>query len=354
MNARIKGLRALVKDNPLLVVIAGIGFAVSFQTIAHLATVQHMPGWPVLYPILIDVGFLAAIVEARHAIDDDRSDLAPRLLAWSLGALTVYVNAHGSPSGDWLGLTLHVAGPGLWVAFLELARWRKMRRSDSRRERIPLARWFADRPWRVAGMWRRMVLHGVMSYKVACAREEALLMARDLTRAALGRRWRRKAPALLRFHLRTGTLPRKVSEATQQAEWGTPPAMGELVEAWITSALTSTAKAALKVRQERHAIEHATPPELTTPTGTPNGTPRTTPTGTPTSTPLAAPGSRRKARQSNAGDRAKQHAEARRLRADHPEMTLAQIGEKTGLSERTVSRVTGARPSPVQQSARTG
>lgn len=253
-HARFTAARALVAGNPLLVVIAGIGFAVSFQTIAHLARAQHMPGYPVLYPVLIDVGFLAAVIEARHAIEDDRSDIAPRVLAWLLGALTIYVNAHGSPAGDWLGLTLHVAGPALWIAFLELTRWRKIRRANGRRERIPLARWLADWPWHTAGMWRRMVVHRVDSYAVACAREEALLLARDLVRASLGRRWRRKAPALLRNHLRTGTLPAGVSEAAASASYMTP-SMTEPVSEWITAALTSSAKVAAKVRAEQRVID---------------------------------------------------------------------------------------------------
>lgn len=330
--SRFATARALVKDNPLLLAIAGVGFAVSFQTIAHLARAQHMPGWPVLYPVLIDVGFLAAIIEARRAIDDGRSDLAPRLLAWALGALTVYVNAHGSPAGDWLGVALHVSGPALWIAFLELTRWRKVRRADSQRERIPLARWLADWPWRTAGMWRRMVLHGVKSYRVACAREEALLLARDLTRASLGRKWRREAPALLRHHLRTGTLPEPVATAAASATYGTQPVMAEPVEAWVKAALTRPARAAAAVRAERHAIERAS--------------------DAPPATPPAPRQAARQPRQKAGADRAAKHAEARRLRAAHPGMTLREIGEKTGLSERTVSRVTGARPVAVR--ARTG
>jgi hypothetical protein len=316
-HARLTAARALVADNPLLVLIAGLGFAVSFQTIARLARAQHMPGWPVLYPILIDVGFLAAIVEARKAIDDDRSDLAPRALAWLLAALTVYVNAHGSPAGDYLGLTMHVAAPALWIAFLELTRWRKVRKArTAKADRIPLARW-AFTPWRTLGMRKRMVLHNVTSYGVAVAREEALFLARDLVRAELGKRWRKTAPALLRHHLATGTLPEAVSSLASSAQYGTMPNMAGAVSDWVTGALTGAARMAARVRAERHAIEHAT--------------------GAPATAPKVA-------RQPRQGDRAKKHAEARRLRAAHPEMTLRQIGDKTGLSERTVSRVTGARP----------
>lgn len=327
-HARFTAARALVAGNPLLVVIAGIGFAVSFQTIAHLATVQHMPGYPVLYPVLIDVGFLAAVIEARHAIEDDRSDIAPRALAWLLGALTIYVNAHGSPAGDWLGLTLHVSGPALWIAFLELTRWRKIRRASGRRERIPVARWLADWPWHTAGMWRRMVVHRVDSYAVACAREEALLLARDLVRASLGRRWRRKAPALLRNHLRTGTLPAGVSEAAASAGYGyAMPSMAEPVSEWITAALTSSAKVAAKVRAEKRVIEASE------------------------QAAADAPVKRQTAGRKPVSAREAKRAKVRRLLTDGTPRTVPEVARLAGVSESTVERVKRELPTPLRVAA---
>ena len=117
-------LGAVAGGNPWLLAVALIGFSVSFQTIARLATLHHEPGYPVLYPVLIDVGILAMVTESRRAVAAKRSDLAPRLLAWALIALTLYVNVHGSPAHDWLGRSLHVAAPALWAALLELSRWR--------------------------------------------------------------------------------------------------------------------------------------------------------------------------------------------------------------------------------------
>ena len=110
---RLSAAWDLFTENPVLLAVAGIGFAVSFQTIARVATEQHMPGWPILYPLGIDVGILALIVESRRAIDAGRSDLVPRVMAWALAALTIYVNAHGAPAHDWLGRALHVVMPAL-------------------------------------------------------------------------------------------------------------------------------------------------------------------------------------------------------------------------------------------------
>lgn len=331
-HARFASARSLVADNPLLLAIAGIGFAVSFQTIARLARAQHMPGPPVLYPILVDVGFLAAIVEARKALDDDRSDLAPRALAWFLGALTLYVNAHGSPAGDWLGLTLHVAGPALWIAFLELTRWRKIRKvRATKADRIPLARWLFT-PARTLRMKRHMVLHNVASYPVAIAREEALLLARDLVRATLGRRWHKTAPALLRHHLATGTLPGSVSSAASSAAYGTMPAMAGPVSEWVTEALTETVRMAAKVTAERRAIEASAQASAQPVIDTP-------------------PPARQTARKS-VSDRDRKRARAVRLLTDGTPRTTADVARMAGVSESTVDRLKrDIRPRPVAQEA---
>lgn len=326
-HARLDAFRAILRDNPLLLAVAGIGFAVSFQTITHLAEVEHMPGWPVLYPILIDVGFLAAIVETRKAIDDGRSDLAPRLLAWLLAALTIFVNAHGSPAHDWLGLTLHVAAPVLWIAFLELTRWRKIRRA-AEFDRIPFARWVFS-PVKTLGMRKRMIIHDVHSYRVAIAREEALMLAKDLVRAEEGRRWRKTAPTLLVHHLAEGTLPEAVKTAAETASWGTMPAMAEPVTGWITDALTQATKAAVKVRSQKRVIEasaaaaaEAVSPEVTAP---------------------------QTARQKPASSRAQKAAKVRQLLTDSPDLTRPQIALKAGVSVATVDRIKREMPTPLRR-----
>lgn len=205
-HAPFSSAKALVRDNPLLVAIAAIGFAVSFQTIAHLARAQHMPGWPVLYPVLIDLGILALVIEARKAIDDGGSDLVPRVLAWLLAGFTVYVNAHGSPAHDWLGVALHVVGPALWVVFLELTRWRKVRRTPTEEE-VRLARATAD------------------------ARRYAI----DLCRSLRGPAWRWRIPSLLRINIARSRFPDEVAEDIARCvRLGKSTGWQQAVRGWVT------------------------------------------------------------------------------------------------------------------------
>ena len=288
-HARFVSAKVLIKDNPLLVVIAGIGFAVSFQTIADLARAQHMPGNPVLYPVLIDVGFLAAVIEERHAIRDGRSDIAPRVLAWLLGALTIYVNAHGSPSGDWLGLSLHVAGPALWIAFLELTRWRKIRKAKAPGEE-------------------------------EIARADARRYAIDLLRAELGRRWRLSAPRLMRRQVVTGRLPHAVTAAVRESV-SSPYAdpWEPVVERWVVDGLTKGVKVAAEVTREKQAIRASAV--------------ASEPAGDDT---LA---SRQTARQADSSSRAQKQAKVRRLLTDGKARTTADVARLAGVSESTVDRI---------------
>ena len=268
-HSKLGRLGGLVSDNPALLGVAVIGFSVSFQTIALLARKHGLPGWPVLYPVLVDVGILAMIVESRKAIAARRSDIVPRLLAWALIGLTIYVNAHGAPPHDWLGRALHVVGPALWAALLELTRWRKLaRRRSLEGDRIPRSRWLMS-PWRTLAMWRRMVLHHVTSYPEAVAREDARLLGIDLAAAVYGKQWRRVAPALLRHHLSSGTLPARVALACRENPLDVP----ELVEAWVTGS---------KVQAERARARTApAAPPVTVPAGTPAQPARTRPAPRP-------------------------------------------------------------------------
>lgn len=306
-HARLHAARALVSENPVLVAVAGIGFFVSFQTIASVARAQHMHGWPVLYPLLIDSGIVGFIIEARKAIDDDRSDLAPRLLAWLFAGFTVYVNAHGSSARDWVGVALHVAAPVMWVAFLELTRWRKLRhRRAERGDTIPLARWLLA-PLRTSGMRKRMVLHDVRSYSEAVAREEARLLAIDLTAATFGRKWKRDAPRLLVHHLREGTLPSAVAQACTYRSSDLP----EKVDQWVSDAAVQRGKAAARARQALASEQ-------------PDVTPQPP---------------RQAATRKRVSDREAKRLKVRRLLTDSPGMPRAEVARRAGVSEATVDRV---------------
>jgi Protein of unknown function (DUF2637) len=312
-HAKLSRLAALASDNPALLGVAGIGFAVSFQTIATLARQHGLPGWPPLYPIGIDVGILALITESRKAIDAHRSDLVPRLLAWCLAALTIYVNAHGAAPHDWLGRALHVVMPALWVAFLELTRWRKLarRRADDKRDRIPLAHWLAA-PLPTFFMWRRMVLRNITSYALAVELEDARRFARDLARAHYGRQWKRQAPRVLTARIRTGRLGDDVLTAAMTDGTG---GWDLAVRAMVLTAVTEGDKLTVSVRRERKRIDSQDERQDDS-----QKTPQKTP---------------RKA----VSETAKKRGRIELLLKAMPALTTADVVARSGASESTVLRV---------------
>jgi Protein of unknown function (DUF2637) len=330
-HARLTQIGEFLTDNPLLPAVAAIGFSVSFQTITHQAALRGLPGFPWLYPVGIDVGILALILEARALIARKRSDAVPRLCAWILTGFTIYVNAHGSPPHDWVGRALHIVMPALWVVFLELRRRRWIATAQVQDDRIPLARW-AFMPWRTLGMRRRMVEHKITSYPVAVAREEALMLAKDLVRAEEGRRWRKTAPALLRHHLASGTLPEAVTRAAETAAYGSMPSMAEPVSEWVTDALTQRARMAVRVRTQKRVIEASSAAEAEA-----------------VSSEMTA---RQTARQKPASSRAVKAAKVRQLLTDSPELTREEIARKAGVSVSTVDRLKREMPTPLRR--RTG
>ncbi len=325
MPSMSKHARAVVADNPLLLGVAGIGFAVSFQTIAKLAHEHGLPGWSVLYPLGIDVGILALIVEARKAIDAHRSDLVPRALAWVLAAFTIYVNAHGAAAHDWLGRALHVVMPALWIVFLELTRWRKLaKRRDGETVRIPRARWLLS-PWRTPGMRKRMVLRNVTSYPVAVELEEARLFARDLARAHYGRwQWRRKAPSLLRSAISTGRLGDAVtSAATQAVRARVTGGWEQAVRDMVTRAVTEGDKLAVSVRRERRQIDRQDQAQND------------------------GQKARQKTPRKTVSATARKRAKVKAILEATPRMPLDEVAKKAGVSESTVTRIKRETPTPI-------
>jgi hypothetical protein len=195
-------------------------------------------------------------------------------------------------------------------------------------DRIPLARWLFM-PVRTLRMKRRMVIHNVKSYPVAVAREEALLLAADLTRAEAGRKWRKTAPALLRHHLATGTLPDGVSRVALTASSGVMPAMASPVSEWVTQALTQTARMAVKVAAEKRVIEAS-------------GT-----ASEPVTEAVTQP--RQTARQKQPDGKGK----VRRLLAQaDPRLTREEVARKAGVSVSTVDRVKRTMPTPLRAVAK--
>ena len=258
MHARLDGLTSLVADNPLLAVVAAIGFSVSFQTIAALARAHGLPGWPALYPVGIDVGILALVAESRMLITmkPPRSDMAPRALAWVLAGFTVWANVHGSPASDWLGRGLHAVMPCLWIVFLELTRRRLV--ASQRADMIPFSRWLAA-PSQTPRLWQRMHRDDVRSYPLALELEQARLHARDLVRAAPPEH-RPAFSSLLRKRIRSGRLPEAVRKAVRGSlanEYA--PGWEESVTEWVTAALALPAHLAANLENTRAAIAKSAP-----------------------------------------------------------------------------------------------
>ena len=219
-------LRKLVDGNPLLLGVAGIGFAVSFQTVRNLAIAKGLPGWPALYPVGIDVGIAALIIESRHLIRLNRSDLAPRLGAWLLTGFTIYANVHGSAAHDWVGRGLHAVMPCLWVACLELTRRRMIASEVRRREGVPLARWLLA-PVSTYSLWRRMVLWQVTSYALALEREQLRRRTIARLRALHGPAWRDKADSAVVWQLVQGIDVEGAAEAVSAAAGHPAPVPAE-------------------------------------------------------------------------------------------------------------------------------
>ena len=256
MHARLDGLTSLVADNPLLAVVAAIGFSVSFQTIAALARAHGLPGWPALYPVGIDVGILALVAESRMLITmkPPRSDLVPRALAWALAGFTVWANVHGSPASDWLGRGLHAVMPCLWIVFLELTRRRLV--ASQRADMIPFGRWIAA-PLQTPALWQRMHRDDVKSYPLALELEQARLYARDLVRAAPPQH-RPPFSSLLRKRVRSGRLPEAVRRAVKGSmanEYA--PGWEEPVTEWVTTAMALPVSIAANLENTRAAISRS-------------------------------------------------------------------------------------------------
>ena len=186
-------------------VLAGYGLAGSYVTVSALAVRRGVP-LPGLVPAGIDGGLVAVVV----------LDL---VLAW-IGApvgwlrqlvrvLSVGTIAANAVAGwpDPVAVGLHAAAPVMLLAMVEAGRTVLLRRMGQARgtlrEAVPLSRWMLA-PWRTWLLWRRMVLWGVTSYRVAVEVELELRRAVSVLRMHYGRGWRRRAPTDLVWMLRTG------------------------------------------------------------------------------------------------------------------------------------------------------
>ena len=160
--------------------------------------------------------------------------------------------------------------------------------------------------------------------KYGAEMKAAMRHARDLVRSYAGwRRWR--APSLLRIQIRHSRPPAVVAAAIRDgASFGGAAKWEEPVEEWVIRSLTRNARLAARMAAEQRAIE--------------------TTAGTPADAPQSRQPVRQRPRQGGASDVARRRARAKRLLSATPPPTLAEVAEKTGLSERTLSRIKSELP----------
>jgi hypothetical protein len=282
-HARADGLMGVVRENPLLAAVAGIGFSVSFQTIAALARTHGLPGPSVLYPVGIDVGILALIAEGLHLIREGRSDFVPRALAWVLTGFTIYVNVHGSRPGDRVGEALHAVMPGLWVVCLELVRHRRV--SVRRTDGVPMSRWVAA-PWPTLTLWLRMHRDGITSYPLALELEQARWFARDLIRAT-PEKYQPARSSLVCKRIRSGRLREDVRKAVAVSLGSEGAGWEQAVSDWVTDAVGLPGRMAASLENTRRDMTRAA--LEATPQAMPEPTPEPAPEVAPETAPQARP-----------------------------------------------------------------
>jgi len=156
-------------------------------------------------------------------------------------------------------------------------------------------------------------------------RADAMRYARDLMRDRKGSLWRYRVPSLLRVQILRDRPPAVVVAAVREgASFGGAAKWETAVETWIANGLTRGDKMAATVERQRAAIQETAQP------------------------PSATPEPRQTARQSGTPDRARARAKATRLLTANPAMPLAEVAEKSGVSERTASRIKSDLPVPLR------
>jgi len=281
-----------------------VAFVVLYQTVTDLLEpYMHASAWTV--PVCGEIAFAflfgnGILLSARRAPGGAlRGLLMGALMAGSV-LLNVYAARHSVPSAAG-HLVVVVAFFGVMLA--GKATIMTLRGGKVRADRITGSAWIAH-PVHSARLWRWMATWGEPSRAVANERYMRLLFAFTVAKAdervggQMG--WRRNLPDILRYELATGRLP----------DTGTLEALAEHV---------------------RERLSHLP--------ATASGGATDAPEDTPAGAPESRQPPRQAKRQSSASDRAKANAKAQRLMLANPAMPLAEVAAKSGISERTASRI---------------
>lgn len=211
--------------------IAGIGFAGSYNAVRELAVRKGFGTFAYAFPVGIDAG-IVVLLSLDLVLTWLRIPFPLlRQTAWGLTGATVVFNAAASYP-DPLGMGMHAAIPVLFVVVVEAARHAVGRiadiTADRHMESVRLVRWLLA-PVPTFRLWRRMKLWELRSYDEVVRHEQNRLVYRARLRARYGRAWRRTAPidALLPLRLARYGVPlelaqERVGEAVEPSEPARP------------------------------------------------------------------------------------------------------------------------------------
>lgn len=249
------------------VLIAGIGFAGSYDAVSDLAREKGFGRFALVFPLGIDLGIFVLL-----ALDLLLSWVRIpfpllRHVAWLLTAATIAFNA-ASAWPDPLGIGMHGTIPILFVIVVEAARHAIARlaevEADRHMDRVRLSRWLLA-PTSTFKLWRRMVLWELRSYEQAVGQEQDRVIYRARLRAKYGRGWRRKAPVEAVLPLRLTRLG--VALATETGSRNPGENTAELHREQVHVTAKPPANTALAVTANTDSPAIANGPEATANTG---------------------------------------------------------------------------------------
>ncbi|HUY44211.1 MAG TPA: HTH domain-containing protein [Streptosporangiaceae bacterium] len=290
-----------------------------------------------LTPLLLDaVVFWLASASIRQARAGRPLPML-RAGAYGLLALTVAANALG---GATAAQRVFLALPAALFGFLVEARTRLAlyaHRAEHGNARIRARLWLRH-PVRAARAWLWLARQSAPAFDRATAEHDALRAARHAVTLALPGHSRRarQARALVVRELNAGRLPPAAAVAASGLL--TRPGVPALHRAALAAALG----AAVIAGGAADTVPPAQPD--TTPGSTPDARPDGKADASPDTHPDAWPDTA--ARPSRGSGKAGTAAAVARLRDRHPAMTAARIGQKLGVSERTVRRHLAHRTGP--------
>jgi len=213
------------------IVLAGIGFTGSYNTLRALAFDRGFGDFSYAFPVGIDAGIVVLYALDLYLIRRHTPWPIVRTVAHLLTVATIVFNAAAAPgpvTADPIGTAMHGVIPLLFIVAVEAARRAFVKASDTEAGRdsqgVPLARWLLS-PARTAALWRRMKLWSTSSYQETVEIEQERTVYAAMLQRKYGRGWRRRAQAdemlpltMARFGLTVDqalALPRQAKEAEQ-------------------------------------------------------------------------------------------------------------------------------------------